>query len=73
VQQLVARLPWGHNVTLLDKLDDSASRLWYAAQAVDDLPALAGELSRIVEAAGAAHDDDGAGGGDDEDGGLTEM
>ncbi len=36
MQQLVARLPWGHNVTLLDKLDDSASRLWYAAQAVDN-------------------------------------
>jgi predicted nuclease of restriction endonuclease-like (RecB) superfamily len=49
--------------------------------ALPDLPALAGELSSIVEAAGAVHDDDGAGGGgaggdtggDDGDGGLTEM
>jgi hypothetical protein len=41
--------------------------------ALPDLPALAGELSSIVEAAGAAHDDDGAGGGDDDDGGLTET
>jgi predicted nuclease of restriction endonuclease-like (RecB) superfamily len=36
VQQAVAQLPWGHNVTLLDKLDDSAGRLWYAGQAVEN-------------------------------------
>ncbi len=36
VQQPVAQLPWGHNVTLLDKLDDSASRTWYAVQAIDN-------------------------------------
>jgi len=36
VQQPVAQLPWGHNVTLLDKLDDSAGRLWYASQAVEN-------------------------------------
>ena len=36
VQQPVAQLPWGHNVTLLDKLDDSAGRLWYAGQAVEN-------------------------------------
>jgi hypothetical protein len=41
--------------------------------ALPDLPALAGELSSIVEAAGAVHDDDGASGGDDDDGGLTET
>ncbi len=35
--------------------------------ALPDLPALAGELSRIVEAAGAVHDDDRAGGGDDDE------
>jgi predicted nuclease of restriction endonuclease-like (RecB) superfamily len=36
VQQPVAQLPWGHNVTLLDKLDDSTGRLWYASQAVEN-------------------------------------
>ena len=25
-------LPWGHNVTLIEKLDDNAKRLWYAQQ-----------------------------------------
>lgn len=30
VQQPVAQLPWSHVVTLLDKLDDTAQRLWYA-------------------------------------------
>ena len=29
VQQLVAQLPWGHNVRLLDKLDSLESREWY--------------------------------------------
>jgi predicted nuclease of restriction endonuclease-like (RecB) superfamily len=36
VQQPVAQLPWGHNVTLLDKLGDSAGRLWYASQTVEN-------------------------------------
>jgi predicted nuclease of restriction endonuclease-like (RecB) superfamily len=36
VQRLVAKLPWGHNVTLLDKLrDDQDLRAWYASQAVE--------------------------------------
>jgi len=29
----VAEIPWGHNVTLLEKLKDSAQRIWYARQA----------------------------------------
>ncbi len=33
VQQAVAQLPWGHNLVLLNKLDDPAGRLWYAAKA----------------------------------------
>lgn len=33
VQRSVAHLPWGHQVTLLDKLNDQDVRLWYAAQA----------------------------------------
>lgn len=30
VQQPVGRIPWGHNVTLLSKLDRPDDRLWYA-------------------------------------------
>jgi predicted nuclease of restriction endonuclease-like (RecB) superfamily len=33
VPQAVGQLPWGHIRCLLDKLEDSASRLWYAARA----------------------------------------
>jgi predicted nuclease of restriction endonuclease-like (RecB) superfamily len=36
VQQPVAQLPWGHNMVLLDKLDDPAARLWYAAKASEN-------------------------------------
>jgi predicted nuclease of restriction endonuclease-like (RecB) superfamily len=32
VQQLVAQIPWGHNVVLLDRVKDSNARLWYAQQ-----------------------------------------
>ncbi|HZR66854.1 MAG TPA: DUF1016 N-terminal domain-containing protein [Terriglobales bacterium] len=34
VQQLVARIPWGHNVRLLDMVKTSDERLWYVDQAV---------------------------------------
>lgn len=35
VQQAVGQIPWGHNVVLLTKLKDSASRLAYAAATVE--------------------------------------
>jgi predicted nuclease of restriction endonuclease-like (RecB) superfamily len=35
VQQVVAQLPWGQNVTLLDKLQDDGQRLWYARAAIE--------------------------------------
>jgi predicted nuclease of restriction endonuclease-like (RecB) superfamily len=35
VQQLVARLPWGHNVRLLDRVEERDERLWYARQAIE--------------------------------------
>jgi predicted nuclease of restriction endonuclease-like (RecB) superfamily len=35
VQQAVARLPWGHNLVLLDKLPGPQTRQWYAAQAAE--------------------------------------
>ncbi len=35
VQQVVARLPWGHNVRLVESVKDAEARLWYARQAVE--------------------------------------
>jgi len=35
VQQVVAQLPWGHNLRLLDSLKNSDYRLWYARQATE--------------------------------------
>lgn len=35
VQQAVARLPWGHNLVLLDKLPGPETREWYAAKALE--------------------------------------
>jgi predicted nuclease of restriction endonuclease-like (RecB) superfamily len=35
VPQAVAQIPWGHIRTLLDKLDDSDVRLWYATKAAE--------------------------------------
>jgi predicted nuclease of restriction endonuclease-like (RecB) superfamily len=32
--QPVAEIPWGHNVTLLEKLKDRSQRLWYAQQTI---------------------------------------
>lgn len=34
VQQVVAQIPWGHNLILIDKVKDPADRLWYAQQTV---------------------------------------
>lgn len=36
VQQVVAQLPWGHNVRLLDKVGSPEERTWYAAQAIQN-------------------------------------
>ncbi len=35
VQQLVGQIPWGHNITLLTKVKDSAEREWYAHAAIE--------------------------------------
>jgi predicted nuclease of restriction endonuclease-like (RecB) superfamily len=35
VQQVVAQLPWGHNLRLLDSVKDPDDRLWYAQQATE--------------------------------------
>ena len=36
VQQVVALLPWGHNVRLLDAVKSAAERTWYARQAIEN-------------------------------------
>ncbi len=35
VQQVVAQLPWGHNVRLIETVKDPKERLWYARQAIE--------------------------------------
>lgn len=35
LQQLVAKLPWGHNTHLLDLVKDAKERKWYARQAIE--------------------------------------
>lgn len=35
VQQLVGQIPWGHNLALLNKLEDPEVRAWYAARTVE--------------------------------------
>jgi predicted nuclease of restriction endonuclease-like (RecB) superfamily len=35
VQQLLHKLPWGHNLVLLDKLYSAEQRRWYAAKAIE--------------------------------------
>lgn len=36
VQQVVAQIPWGHNVRLIDHLDSLEERLWYARAVVEN-------------------------------------
>lgn len=36
VQQLVAQIPWGHNIRLLDKLPNSETRTWYAQRTIQN-------------------------------------
>lgn len=35
VQQVAARLPWGHNIKLIEGVKNVDERLWYARQAVE--------------------------------------
>lgn len=34
VQQVVAQIPWGHNILIIERIKDSEQRLWYAQQAI---------------------------------------
>ena len=38
VQQPVAQIPWGHNITLLDKLSDNKERLWCTEKIAENGP-----------------------------------
>ncbi|MBS1775520.1 MAG: DUF1016 family protein [Bacteroidetes bacterium] len=35
LQQLVAKLPWGHNILLMEKVKDKNARFWYAQQTIE--------------------------------------
>lgn len=58
VQQAVARLPWGHNVVLLDKLPGPETLRWYAAKSIEhnwSRNVLVMQIeSRLLERSGAA-------------------
>ncbi len=34
-QQVVAQIPWGHNVLLMQKIKDKTSRFWYMQKTVE--------------------------------------
>lgn len=36
VQRVVAQIPWRTNITLMDKLKDEESRIWYAHKAIEN-------------------------------------
>lgn len=36
VQEVLAQIPWYHQIALLEKLNQSAERLWYARQAIEN-------------------------------------
>jgi predicted nuclease of restriction endonuclease-like (RecB) superfamily len=58
VQRPVAQLPWGQNISLLTKLSDAESRLWYARKAIEhgwSRPVLEAQIStRLRERSGTA-------------------
>ncbi|MDA3787251.1 MAG: DUF1016 N-terminal domain-containing protein [Desulfobacula sp.] len=35
LQQPVAKIPWGHNILLMQKIKDLPTRLWYIRQAIN--------------------------------------
>ena len=35
LQRLVAKIPWGHNILLMQKIKDLPTRLWYIRQAIN--------------------------------------
>ncbi len=35
LQRLVAQIPWGHNILLMEKIKDLPARLWYMRQTIE--------------------------------------
>lgn len=58
LQQLVAKLPWGHNTVLIDKLSTYDDRLWYVDQTIENgwsRAVLVHQIeSRLIERQGSA-------------------
>ncbi len=36
LQQAAAKIPWGHNMLLIDRLDDLDKRIWYAKKTIEN-------------------------------------
>lgn len=36
VQRSVAQIPWGHNITLMERIKDLPTRLWYARKTLEE-------------------------------------
>jgi len=36
LQQVVAKLPWAHNITLLEKISNNSKQLWYAKKSIEN-------------------------------------
>jgi len=36
VQQLVAQIPWGHITVVLDKINQSETRIWYIQKTIEN-------------------------------------
>lgn len=36
VQQVVAQIPWGHNIVLMDRFDDAKIRKWYIEKSIEN-------------------------------------
>ena len=36
VKQVVSQIPWGHNIVLLQKIDNQEERLWYVSKTIEN-------------------------------------
>ena len=39
LQQLVAKIPWGHNIMLMEKVKELSARLWYMQKTIEEIEA----------------------------------
>jgi DUF1016 N-terminal domain len=47
VQDLLAQIPWGHNILLMEKFKDLPTRLWYAQQTIVNGLRLGGACRKV--------------------------